>query len=787
MKKSTKYLALFLCLSLGFSLWGCASQNSSVGPEATETAPPEELFYLAEFTELAKDETQYLGSRVSTDEGYYSVGYSIAQSDDGDVYSTAIYYVNYSDGSVKKLGKYKPVDIPEELSALPSFYATGEILGLAADEDGGLVSVESVYMSWYAGPGQRRDEYGTAYDDHMRKVYIRTLDKNGRELSCSELILNEDENIYADDLKLDSRGNLLMTEQKQLRVYSPQGEELGRLEFEGFVRSVLSGEDGAVAVLCYGEGDAQLLHFVSTEKMEIERTVSVPADTLHFCLGGGEYDAGYMWGNSFYLYDFESGRSAELFDWLSCGVDPAEISDVKLNGDGTVQCVSNEYDEESESYSTFFVRLSPYIGTPAKKTLTLGSTAPDYQLVENIVRFNRSDAACQIKLVDYSAQFDFYTEGQKGRAMIELLSGKMPDILDLNGFNHSLLHKKGYLEDLYSYLDRDSELSRDSFFLNVLSAYECEGELCAIGSHFSVDTVLGSAERHGAKPGWSYQDYYQALALMPAGCEPFEVYVSSEDILRSGLAMELNNYVNWSELTADFENENFISLLEFAGTFPDYFNWDTYDWSDADIVENRILQDRQMLLRTSLFSIEEIFYNSIYFHGDVSYIGYPTWDGSVGNVLDVKGGLAISRSCADKDCAWDFVRSFITEEGQQSQWAFPSNINAFEAALDKAMTPTYLQDEDGELIVDEDGNSIELAQGNMGTVLGVRGFYSLNEAQAEQLREVLTSCEKIKCSNDELIDTVINASRLYFEAQRGSEATAATVQQAVENYLSQYK
>ena len=194
-----------------------------------------------------------------------------------------------------------------------------------------------------------------------------------------------------------------------------------------------------------------------------------------------------------------------------------------------------------------------------------------------------------------------------------------------------------------------------------------------------------------------------------------------------------------------------------------------------------------MLLRTSLFSIEEIFYNSIYFKGDVSYIGYPTWDGSVGNVMDVKGGLAISRSCADKDCAWDFVRSFLTEEGQQSQWAFPSNINAFETALDKAMTPTYLQDDEGELIVDEEGNSIELAQGNMGTVLGVRGFYSLSEAQAEQLREVLTSCEKIKCSNDELIDTVVNASRLYFEAQRGSEATAATVQQAVENYLSQYK
>ena len=53
--------------------------------------------------------------------------------------------------------------------------------------------------------------------------------------------------------------------------------------------------------------------------------------------------------------------------------------------------------------------------------------------------------------------------------------------------------------------------------------------------------------------------------------------------------------------------------------------------------------------------------------------------------------------------------------------------------------------------------------------------------------QLLTGCEKIKCSNAELADVVVNASRLYFEAQLGAEATAATVEQAVENYLSQYK
>ena len=352
MKITKKYLALLLCLALSAGLWGCASQPAPTEPEAVETAPPEEIFYLAEFTELAKDEAQYLGSRASTDEGYYSVGYSVSDADMGGEYSTAIYYVNLSEGSVRQLDEYKPVEIPEDIRTLPSFYATNEILGLVENEKGGLISVESVYMSWYAGAGQRRDEYGTAFDDYLRKIYIRTLDKNGKELSCNELMLGEGENIYADELVLSSSGDLLVTEQKQLRAYSLKGEERGRLEFGGYVRSVLKSDEGALAVLCYTEDDSQLLHFVDAEKMEIERTVSVPGDTMYFSLGSGELDAGYSWGTSFYCFDFESGESTELFNWLSCGINPTTISDVRIGADGVVRCIFNESDPRVKATGT---------------------------------------------------------------------------------------------------------------------------------------------------------------------------------------------------------------------------------------------------------------------------------------------------------------------------------------------------------------------------------------------------------------------------------------------------
>ena len=48
----------------------------------------------------------------------------------------------------------------------------------------------------------------------------------------------------------------------------------------------------------------------------------------------------------------------------------------------------------------------------------------------------------------------------------------------------------------------------------------------------------------------------------------------------------------------------------------------------------------------------------------VSFVGFPTTDGTNTSSFQVSSGLAITTSCADKQGAWSFIRSLLTKDAQ---------------------------------------------------------------------------------------------------------------------------
>lgn len=788
-KKSISCLLAFaLCL-----LCGCAQQSAAPAP--SPTAEPEaqaqpQSVYAADFSTLVKS-VLYVGARAATDEGFYSVDYSVKAEGDEESstgYSAAVCFVSYT-GEMRRMEEYRPVTPPPELAAMPDFYSTHEIMGLTADPEGGFITVESLYMSWYAGTGQRRDEYGSAFDDHERQLFVRRFDENGAQLSCALLSLGEGENVYADDLVTDENGSIIVTGQSRLRFFAMDGSDRGSVDLGGYVRKVLRSDDGGIWAVCYGQsyGDEELLCRIDCEEKRIISSIPIPGGGMYLCPGDGEYDIYYTDGRDFCGWSFARSASHRLFSWVGLGVDVNTLSHVRRLPDGSVRAVSTHYSEAEQCFVTELVSVALREESAPGSVITLGTLEAGNELMEKIVSFNRRSADCRIELIEYFRLYDFSREGQRGRLMAELMSGNVPDVLMLDGLNLRLLAGAGVFEDLYPYIDEDPRLSREDFFPNLLEACSFQGALVAAPTAFTVDTVLADGELVGYEPGWSYAEYYEALAAMGPGCQPFEVYATSDELLRSCVGMELDSFIDWQQLTADFDNERFIAMLRYAKTLPAQFDWNSYPWSDADIVEYRIAGGRQMLLRTSLMSIEEVFYNSIYFNGNVSCIGYPSYDGSVGNALSLVQSCAVSRSCADKQAAWQFVSSLLTEEGQSEQWGFPGNRKVYDSRAAALMDASFLTDENDEPVLTEEGGQIELYQGHMGTVLGVRGFYSLTPQQADSFEKVLTGCVKLRCADEELLGLIVDSSRPFLESRQGEAAAAAAVDAAVERYLSQYK
>ena len=93
------------------------------------------------------------------------------------------------------------------------------------------------------------------------------------------------------------------------------------------------------------------------------------------------------------------------------------------------------------------------------------------------------------------------------------------------------------------------------------------------------------------------------------------------------------------------------------------------------------------------YSLDDLLYNDFYFGGDATYIGYPTSSG-VGSMMMLSSGFAMSSKCRDKDAAWAFLRTILSEEYQEDIWGMPINKNAFDKKLKEAMTVEYQKDAD---------------------------------------------------------------------------------------------
>ena len=98
-----------------------------------------------------------------------------------------------------------------------------------------------------------------------------------------------------------------------------------------------------------------------------------------------------------------------------------------------------------------------------------------------------------------------------------------------------------------------------------------DGKLYEICPSFSINTVIGASSVVGDTPGWSYEQFDEALASMPEGCDPLDKYVTKYDMLQACLSMDMESFVDWTTGECRFDSDEFKAMLEFAPRSPESF------------------------------------------------------------------------------------------------------------------------------------------------------------------------------------------------------------------------
>lgn len=803
--KFKSFLALFLALAMAFSFAACGKGGDGGKTPAkpgNDKAETPEYVYNAEFKPLESISSDgYLNVMLFTDEGFYASCYekvgenipegaTVEYEGQYDVRESRLYFIG-SDGSVRLLDGYKAMPADENPNDYAEFYSGSNLNGLALSSDGKLIAVENVYSSWYDGPAdisQDSSDYWNYYQ-YEQKYYIRTLDADGSELSSALIPTSQDSYLNTYNMQMDENGNLLFTNDMSIRAIAPDGTDAYTIEAENYVERLIRLKDGRLGALSWGE-QGMGLNMVDPETKSFGETIELPYNAYELMSGGGDYDLYYTSGINFYGYKIDTKESEKLLNWISCDVNNNDLSGVYISSDGRISGILNHWNNKDHTSTNEMVTLTkvPYDSVPHKEVLTLAVMYLDWEARNMIVDFNRNNDKCRIEIKDYS-EYNTEDDYEAGLTKLttEIMAGNMPDIISTNQLPYTQLAAKGLLEDLYPFMDADSEFGREDFFQNVLAALEVNGGLYATCPSFQISTVIGASSVVGDTPGWTYEQFNEALASMPEGCTPFDQYTTRENILQTCLFLDMDNFVDWTTGQCRFDSQDFIDLLNFAALFPEEFDWDNYEWTQEDDPKNRIAQGKQMLMQSSIYDFTDIQYNDFYFGGDATYIGFPTASG-VGNSMYLGSGYAMSSSCANKEAAWEFLRIFFTEDYQQGVWGMPTNLAVYNDKLKEAMTPDYQKDAEGNFVLDENGEKIEISHGGIGFGDGTTyDIYAVTQEQADELWDVITSTTRAADTNNSVFDIVSEQAAAFFAGQKSAEEVAKLVQSKANIYVNEQR
>lgn len=413
---------------------------------------------------------------------------------------------------------------------------------------------------------------------------------------------------------------------------------------------------------------------------------------------------------------------------------------------------------------------------PGKEVLIYAQTTPmdgwNSFRRDVIDKFNRTHDDVQIVVKDYS---NTPTDDQGlERLLVEMAAGQVPDIIDLGGsLPFQQMVRKGYLEDLWPYIENDPDLGREGVLEAPLKAAEVNGGLYMLFGAVTLETLVGSAAVVGDRTSWTFQELQDAFANMPEGSTILRFDTSRESIAGMLTRYAVGSYVDWETGTCSFDSPSFRSMLEFIRMFPGS------EELKAEIAElgdewNAVSQEAEARQRKGLQMLEDPGYLALdslpvydmTWGGRCAFIGYPVEDGSVGSMFRPAGTqLAISSSCKNKEAAWEFIRAVMTDPPTE-QSCIPLKRDKYELKRTTAMTVRAIVDFNR--VTNEELTAPPLT-----------------EERVREFEDFFNSIDKIDIWDREMFFLIREICDPYFAGAKTLDETVALLQNRVGLYVSE--
>jgi len=702
--------------------------------------------------------------------------------------TSRIFSIDINTVEATQLPNFVPSAPSQEISSRSEYVESNFIAAVHVDSDGFIWIFETVEVCIYDFP-ENLDLSDEDIDISYYRLpvqefnYIRKLDKTGADLA--EPIPIPAKNNSAPDqtlwvhvraLSVDISGNIYPavdegSQTGSVTVFDPDGNVRSELDIRYGIptNGLILLPDGNAAVFYYTGNMESVLREIDAETGRLGRTIELPRTYTVPIRGNEEHPVICSDRVRLFSCNPETGEVTELLNLIESGIDLTDFAGISFSDDDRLMLVIGDYNSDYTGYEIQIVHITKTSGEnlTEKTMLSLAVLHLSAELRQAILNFNNTSLTHHIHVIDYS----IYDTGDFTGTLVaidklslDLTVGNIPDMIVLRV--DMPMHKyvsMGLLEDLYPYIDADSDLDRDSFTDGVLRATEINGGLYKLVSSFGMQTMIGNPSVVGDEPGWNMDEFTEVIRNNPQADIPLGDWVTREVFFSIMFFCNSDHFLNYESGTADFNNEKFIHFLESMMFIPLEIEGEpTYVADPGLIAAGRQIIDPYLFLGIMQYQAYRYF-----FGGDIVFKGYPV-ENRNGHLMNFGDSIAITVTCTDKAGAWEFIRSTVTEDFQRRDpfYGIPVNKVVFEEMLERAMVkPPFPDFYWGEHTVP---------------------WTELTKEEADRIREMISNPLNITASTDpNLYNIIEEETSKFFNGHISAEDAARIIQNRAAIFMSE--
>lgn len=409
-----------------------------------------------------------------------------------------------------------------------------------------------------------------------------------------------------------------------------------------------------------------------------------------------------------------------------------------------------------------------------EKVLTLGSVYQGSEfsnLAEIVKQYNATNPEYVVRLVDYGPESGELTEEDydtaANRFLMELAKGEGTDLIDLSealdGSGKEILGTTGILADLYEL--RSKEAWQENYLENILECAQTGNKLYGIGGSFDIFTILGNGDCLGSGTGWSLQQMMDAFEQNGKGPEALGGFFLDQSRIETLAGFCLDDFIDWTEGTANFDTEDFYRLLEVAWELEQVPLQHGSKGELEEVRSGEQLASFEFVTSVTSYQVQKIIYGE-----SMAVKGAPASSGT-GVAVRFSNQLGINAGSDKKEAALAFLdyclknpletASFSLEkEGLERDFA-----NAMEESLDgegHIQPKTYLE-ADGEYLP----------------------VYAAGEEDVAEVRRLIDLADREYCYNTVVMSIIREETEGYLAGAKTVEEASRNINNRVQIYLDE--